>query len=86
MFAVIHYRAERSAISPAGSVRRGSDSPPGCHSLPRRALRYLKEGALTFPFCDNASIASLPEGGGAAKPRRKETNAQIELTKDRLVD
>ena len=29
-----------------GSVRRGSDSPPGCHSLPRRALRYPRGEGL----------------------------------------
>ena len=29
-----------------GSVRRGSDSPPGCHSLPRRALHYPQGEAL----------------------------------------
>ena len=29
-----------------GSVRRGSDNPPDCHSLPRRALRYPQRGRL----------------------------------------
>ena len=28
-------------ISPAGSVRVGSDSPPGCHSLPTRSNPFL---------------------------------------------
>ena len=33
-------------ISPAGSVRVGSDSPPGCHSLPTRSNPF-------FSFSDN---------------------------------
>ena len=28
-------------ISPAGSVRVGSDSPPGCHSLPTRSNPFF---------------------------------------------
>ena len=31
------WRRRRDLLSPAGSVRVGSDSPPGCHSLPTRS-------------------------------------------------
>ena len=31
------WHAQRDSLSPAGSVRVGSDSPPDCHSLPTRS-------------------------------------------------
>ncbi|MBQ7389859.1 MAG: hypothetical protein IJW02_01985 [Clostridia bacterium] len=36
----------RGAVSPAGSVTSGSDSPPDCHSTPSVSLRYLTQGSL----------------------------------------
>ena len=34
---LLFWRRKRDLLSPAGSVRHGSDSPPGCHSLPCRS-------------------------------------------------
>ena len=45
---------EEFEISPAGSVRVGSDSPPGCHSLPTRSNPF-------FSFPDNKK-RTKPEG------------------------
>ena len=57
----------------AARSRRGSDSPPGCHSLPRRRFAALPEGA-------NRIVLLRRRTGNSAIGRHAPKNKKFSLT------
>ena len=56
----LRWRRGRDSLSPAGSVRVGSDSPPDCHSLPTRSNPLIYQRKKRTP----AGVLALAEREG----------------------